>query len=85
MSALMSCAVMRSRVPDWRTLPSSTAATFRSRPSYEGGSLDFLGTDDGTRALPSAIRQNSPLREGNMFQEVVGEMTAKLKALGYVE
>src|SRR5690606_28162770 len=44
-------------------------ATFRGRPGHRGGSLDFLGTDDGGRALPSEIREASPLREGNQFQE----------------
>ncbi len=42
-----------------------TNATFRERPSYEGGSLDFLGTDDGTRELPQKIRESSPIRAGN--------------------
>ena len=46
-----------------------STATFRGRPSHQGGSLDFLGTDDGGRALPQTIRDNSPLREGNLFQE----------------
>ncbi len=33
----------------------NSQATFRSLPTYEGGSRDFLGFDDGTRALPGAI------------------------------
>ena len=46
-----------------------TNATFQDRPSYSGGGLDFLGTDDGARDLPHRIRQESPLREGNRFEE----------------
>lgn len=45
-----------------------TTATFRARPSYQGGSTDFLGFDDGTRELPGEIREGSPLKEGNRFQ-----------------
>lgn len=33
----------------------NTQTTGRSTPSYGGGSLDLLGTDDGTRALPSGF------------------------------
>lgn len=55
-------------------------ASFRGRPSHEGGSLDFLGTDDGGRALPQEIRDNSPLREGNLFQE--GFTPEELAAMG---
>ncbi len=46
-----------------------TTATFQDRPRYHGGSTDFLGFDDGDRQLPETIRDNSPLREGNRFQE----------------
>jgi len=43
--------------------------TFQDRPNYDGGSLDFLGTDDGDRALPQTIRDNSPLERGNRFED----------------
>ena len=33
--------------------------TFQSGLGYRGGSLDFLGMDDGTRALPDAVRRAS--------------------------
>jgi len=33
----------------------NTEATFQDVPDYEGGKLDFLGFDDGDRALPSSI------------------------------
>lgn len=55
-------------------------ATFRNRPGHRGGSLDFLGTDDGGRALPDEIRDASPLREGNRFQE--GLTPEELAAMG---
>ncbi|MGE0787837.1 MAG: TonB-dependent receptor [Sandaracinaceae bacterium] len=33
----------------------NTLSTFQSMLGYRGGSLDFLGIDDGTRALPSGL------------------------------
>lgn len=33
----------------------NTESTFRERLSYRGGSLDWLGIDDGTRALPDGF------------------------------
>jgi len=33
----------------------NTIATFKDRVDYKGGKLDFLGVDDGTRAIPSQI------------------------------
>ncbi|MBK8170251.1 MAG: TonB-dependent receptor [Sandaracinaceae bacterium] len=33
----------------------NTQSTFRSTLGYEGGSLDWLGIDDGTRAMPSGV------------------------------
>lgn len=33
----------------------NSESTFRDRRSYRGGSLDFLGMDDGTRKIPGAI------------------------------
>lgn len=46
-----------------------TNTTFNDLPRYEGGSLDWLGFDDGGRELPGPIREGSPLREGNQFEE----------------
>ncbi len=37
------------------TLGFNSLSTFRSRLNYEGGSLDALGFDDGTRAIPNGI------------------------------
>lgn len=45
-----------------------STATFQARPTYRGGARDWLGMDDGTRALPGPIRAGSPLREGNLFE-----------------
>ncbi len=72
--------------PDEFTLSASAGtgmvsnATFRGRPDHVGGSLDFLGTDDGSRELPSEIRNKSPLREGNQFQP--GLSPDELAAMG---
>jgi len=49
----------------------NTETTFGSVPAYEGGNLDWLGVDDGTREIPGSIRNrqlpnvNSD-REGNL-------------------
>ena len=37
------------------SLGGNTESTFRSVLDYDGGKLDWLGFDDGTRALPDAI------------------------------
>lgn len=36
-------------------------ATFQNRLSYAGGGLDFLGADDGTRALPAGFPSDYPV------------------------
>ncbi|MGH2567831.1 MAG: carboxypeptidase-like regulatory domain-containing protein, partial [Bacteroidota bacterium] len=36
----------------------NTSSTFKPFMSYEGGGKDFLGIDDGTRALPGAFPKN---------------------------
>lgn len=44
--------------------------TFKDFYTYEGGKLDFLGFDDGTRALPKNIKkagENERIVEGGMF------------------
>jgi hypothetical protein len=43
----------------------TTSTTFTERPAYEGGRLDWLGTDDGTRTLPENLRTAGKLRQGN--------------------
>lgn len=44
--------------------------TFQDFQTYEGGSVDFLGFDDGTRALPEIVAEaaeNQKVREGGIF------------------
>jgi outer membrane receptor protein involved in Fe transport len=36
----------------------NTITTFKDFASYKGGNLDFLGIDDGTRALPKGLNYN---------------------------
>ncbi len=57
------------RFPDERLLQISfsasynTQATFnRNFKTYQGGKTDFLGFDDGTRAIPSSAQGNIPFR-----------------------
>lgn len=42
----------------------NTEGTFKSTPTYQGGARDFLGFDDGTRALPESV-PNVRLRPGS--------------------
>jgi hypothetical protein len=58
----------------------ATNATFKSRPSYRGGGLDFLGIDDGTRDLPGAIRDAGELKEATRFED--GYSREELAAFG---
>lgn len=54
--------------PDDRTVKikvgtsADTVATGRDQLSYGGGRLDFLGYDDGSRALPGAVPNDRPAR-----------------------
>lgn len=41
-----------------------TQSTFRDQRTYGGGSLDFLGMDDGSRSLPGSVPKNGPLLAG---------------------
>ncbi len=41
-----------------------TESTLRDRPTYAGGSTDWLSFEDGTRALPSSVPTDRPLRVG---------------------
>ncbi len=50
----------------------STDTTFRKGLTYKGGKADFLGIDDGTRALPSSVRRassNQALLESDRFSD----------------
>lgn len=54
-----------------------SVTTGRDQPSYGGGSLDFLGYDDGTRALPGAVPSDRPARVSDSIDpmriEAIGE------------
>lgn len=55
----------------------NTAASLRDGLGYAGGDLDFLGFDDGTRALPGLVPRDRPLSTGAGFSpeelERIGE------------
>lgn len=58
--------------------------TFRKGLTYSGGSFDWLGIDDGTRALPGNVREASdsePLLSGDRFSQR-GFTPAELKEFG---
>jgi outer membrane receptor for ferrienterochelin and colicin len=44
----------------------NTETTFRDYLTYHGGSKDWLGYDDGTRAIPSIIPNDRPTRRGGI-------------------
>ena len=52
----------------------NSMSTFRQRPDYQGGNLDWLAFDDGTRAIPGEIGKNKLVitedGEYNNFQDV---------------
>lgn len=61
-----------------------TGSTFETAPTYQGGALDFLGFDDGTRGLPdpvAAASEDSQLREGDRFSDE-GFTPSELEVLG---
>jgi outer membrane receptor protein involved in Fe transport len=50
----------------------NSLTTFHGRPSYDGGNLDWLGFDDGTRALPGEVPDERVLffpRENDFTQQ----------------
>ena len=47
----------------------NSQATFRNRLSYEGGSTDWLGIDDGHRALPDEVPRDYALAPGQRTPE----------------
>lgn len=54
----------------------NTASSFRTLNSQRGGSLDFLGYDDGSRALPGAIPTDRPAGDASFSQQEVDAQTA---------
>ena len=62
----------------------NTQATGEDGLTYPGGSLDFLGFDDGSRALPSIVRDQAadlPIRERGRFTPL-GFTPAEIQAFG---
>jgi outer membrane receptor protein involved in Fe transport len=51
-----------------------TQATFRQVNTYQGGALDFLGYDDGTRALPGAIPRDRLAQATNFSADELAQM-----------
>ena len=52
-----------------------TASTWRKSYTHSGGSLDFLGFDDGTRALPKAVPTNGVLGDPRLSPDDVAAIT----------
>jgi hypothetical protein len=66
------------------SLGADTLTTFQQGTTYRGGSLDWLGIDDGTRALPDRVRQaaaGSPLKRSGTFSSD-GYSPAELAEIG---
>ena len=62
----------------------NTQATGEDGLTYPGGSLDFLGFDDGSRALPNIVRDQAadlPIRERGRFTPL-GFTPAEIQAFG---
>ncbi len=51
----------------------NSETTFEQAPTHPGGSRDWLGMDDGSRALPEEIRNASPIRAGDRFTQGYSE------------
>lgn len=78
------------RIPDEAFVQASVSlgavlgATFTEAPMSQGGALDLLGVDDGTRALPAELRAASDeqlIAEGNSLTGR-GYSAAELEAFG---
>jgi hypothetical protein len=66
------------------SLGAEAGTTMGTGLGYAGGSFDFLGIDDGTRALPGGIERasnDSPLKERDRFSET-GYTTEELERFG---
>jgi outer membrane receptor protein involved in Fe transport len=51
------------------SLGANTETTFRTRPTHRGGSLDWLGLDDGSRAFPEGIPRDTRIKVSDRFSE----------------
>jgi hypothetical protein len=60
-------------------------SSFRSVNAYDGGSLDVLGYDDGTRALPSAIPDDKLAGDPSLPQDQLNEQAGSFNSVWTVE
>ena len=77
--------------PSEFTLSVSTSAGYHSQTSfkdiqtYDGGSRDFFGIDDGTRALPDMIKTQAadqPVRKSGRFTPEIGFSSEEIQQFG---
>ena len=61
-------------------LAANTTSSFRTLNGQRGGSLDFFGYDDGSRALPRAIPGDRPAGDASFTQQEVDAQTAAFKS-----
>lgn len=55
----------------------NTETTGQSMPSYTGGALDFLGIDDGTRALPEGVPDQQVSTVGGLTPDQVSDVSRR--------
>jgi hypothetical protein len=60
-------------------IANNTQASWHTLHGQSGGSLDFLGFDDGTRSLPSSIPANQLAGDSNLSQEQANAQIASFK------
>ncbi|MGE0043525.1 MAG: TonB-dependent receptor [Vicinamibacterales bacterium] len=59
----------------------NSLTTGKDIPAYAGGSHDWLGFDDGTRGLPSAVPNRKVIR-GGIYTPSVGVLRSDLQTIG---
>jgi hypothetical protein len=57
----------------------NSAATGKQLRRYDGGSWDFLGFDDGTRALPDLVPQDGPMAKNRIGSAAIVDATRSFK------
>jgi hypothetical protein len=58
----------------------NSASSFRTLNGQRGGSLDFLGYDDGSRSLPGAVPTDRLAGDASLSQQEVDAQTAAFKS-----
>jgi hypothetical protein len=61
------------------SLQFNTETTGQAMPSYAGGSLDWLGIEDGTRALPDAVPQERVWTGSGLSQDRLAEISRSFR------